>query len=114
MKMIEVSQFWAAETEAFLIETFHRANETLYVLKNILEENYLKVKTEVIKKWQYLKEETPYVEKAKELLEKTRDFVEDKIEFTKEYAQLVKDTTVTTTKDVISYVNGTMAGLCCI
>ncbi|XP_038049527.1 uncharacterized protein LOC119723087 [Patiria miniata] len=120
-KMVEIAKIWANETEVFLNKTYNVTMETYYLVKDlaeekyllvkeIAEEKYLLVKEYTLEQWRYLKEETPYVEKAKELIEKTRVYVEDKIDFTKEYAVLVRDLTVSTTKDVITYVNGTMAG----
>ncbi|XP_022101695.1 uncharacterized protein LOC110985170 [Acanthaster planci] len=109
-KVVEIIKIWANDTEVLLVRTYNITKETYYLLKDLAEENYLLVKEYTLEQWHYLKEETPYVEKAKELLEKTRVFVEDKISITKEYAGLVKNFTVNVAKDAITYVNGTMAG----
>jgi hypothetical protein len=110
MKVVDIVKILANETEVLLVRTYDITKDTYYLLKDLAEENYLIVKEYTLEQWRYLKEETPYVEKAKELLEKARVFVVDKIDITMEYAGLMKNITVNTTKDAITYVNGTMAG----
>ena len=111
-KMVEVVKIWANETEVFAVKAFKLGNETFYLVKKVTEENYLKAKDYALEQWHYLKEETPYVEQAQELLQQTREYMEDKIENAKAFAEEMKIATVSMAKDYITYVDGTMAGRC--
>jgi len=116
-KLIIYIEARAEETRIFIVENYNLAKEKYAQLEEFTLEKYEQAKEFSLEQWRYLKEETPYVQKAEELLEKMKElmeeyrmYAEDKLEYSREYALMMMDTTVETTNRAITYVNGTMAG----